>query len=179
MLKEINPYPTLKELSVHSGVKFQTLNKAEKGLYTNLPTSIANELIRALSAAHHGNYSTKEIQHLYQQHRESLLNRTIEDIKAGRIDGDAFFTHPSDIPKYYDSWDAFRRSINESQIGFCEMFIFHQAILQKYEAGKMSSFPVGLAEVLLKVIESVQEPSSNTKEWIAAVKKLPREVFSG
>lgn len=173
MLKQINPYPTLKELSAQSGVKFQTLNKIEKGLFTNLP----NEVAKAICASSTNNYSPVELQALYQSHRKNLLKDTLNKIESGEITAEAFFTHASEIHKHYHSWEEFRKSLHESQMGFCEMFVFHQAILQKYEAGKMASFPVGLTEVLTEFIEAIQGKGPNSVEWILAVKGLKREVL--
>lgn len=133
-------------LAEASGVSWQTINKAEMGLYSNIPLKLLNYMVtHPVGDADHKADSWEA---LYYAFIKAEMKKLSKDITRGAIEAEAIYTRPQDLAKNYPTFSDWRKSLSYSQIDFCKTFLLHQAIVHNYESGKMKHLPQSLVSRL-------------------------------
>lgn len=145
------------------GVSEQTISKINKGLYNHLPPSVAKTL---------SYYSAQPMNvwaRAYNSWRNECINMLKLDIEQGRIEADAIFLNADEIPKRFESFVDWRRSLNSTLMGFCTEFYLHQGTMYRFESGEGFDLPIELQSRLLFL--------GCNQEYIDALKRLPRRTI--
>lgn len=154
---------SFKNFARSCGVSEQTIAKIIKGLYNHLPPSVAQTL------AYYSAQPVTAWGQAYNSWREECIRMLKKDIEDGRIEADAIFLSADEIPKQFESFVDWRRSLNSSLMGFCSEFYLHQGTMYRFESGEGFDLPVALKERLLFL--------GCNEEYIRALKRLPRRTL--
>lgn len=145
------------------GVSEQTITKINKGLYNQLPPTVAKTL------AYFSGQSINAWGMAYKSWREECIRMLKLDIEQGRIEADALFLDAEEIPEKFESFVDWRRSLNSSLMGFCSEFYLHQGTMYRFESGEGFEIPVELHNRLLFL--------GCNEDYIKALKRLPRRTL--
>lgn len=120
-----------KELAHYARVSSQVVMRAEQGLYNHLPPSIA-EAIGILDTDI--GFTIGEDYHKWQiitleMNREIVKEKMPLLYAAGKTDTGI------------TNFRQWRECFSDSVMGFCKIFLTQQAIIAKYESGKMDNLP--------------------------------------
>lgn len=155
-----NEQLTQQELADLAQVTRQVITKVEAGLYNSIPKSLL-PVIMDLDPIDYGSYARR-----YTEWQIAALPTPLigfegnlnEITQPGHY---AIFPDPADCATFID-W---RRSINESQLGFCKLMKIQESIVDQYEKGHTQSMPAFLWERLRQV--------GLSQSYIARVASLP------
>lgn len=145
------------------GVSEQTITKINKGLYNQLPPSVAKTL------AHYSGRTVNEWGMAYKAWRDECIAMLKKDIEEGRIPAESLYLSAEEITQQFESFVDWRRSLHPSLMGFCSEFYLHQGTMYRYESGEGFDIPVVLKDRLLFL--------GCDEDYINALKRLPRRTL--
>lgn len=145
------------------GVSEQTISKINKGLYNQLPPSVAKTL------AKYSGQSVNAWGMAYQSWRAECIKMLRQDIATGKIPAEALYLDAKELPKTFESFVDWRRSLNPSLMGFCSEFYLHQGTMYRFESGEGFEIPVSLRDRLLFL--------GCDFDYIDALRRLPRRTL--
>lgn len=151
-----------------AGVSYQTVHKAQMGLYPRIPKKLLAAMVRD------SDLNAREWDEEYSLWVQSELDILVSDISSGKLEAEALFVPGYNLSKQYKDFTEWRQALSYSQIDFCKTFLIQQTILQKYEAGDMQNFPISLKERMTYVVKKVLDISEElAAAYVIQVANLP------
>lgn len=161
-----NEQLTQQELADLAQVTRQVITKVEAGLYNSIPKSLL-PVIMDLDPIDYGSYARRYTEWQIAALPKAVFEKDLNGITLNITGPGHYLVVPdldaadSNIATFID-W---RRSINESQLGFCKLMKIQESIVDQYEKGHTQSMPAFLWERLRQV--------GLSQSYIARVASLP------